>query len=224
MSHPYILDFPISLYFNFKTLPFKQAYKLPFRISYQTKLSTLEKGVIRIEGDIHHNMIHIGAVGVDGVTGFRKNYIRTGKTGECSLTFKGFAKLAQGALINVDRGHLQFGNNFGANNNFYVSCNKKITFADNISLGWCISCMDSDNHTVSDSSGTKNLPKEIYVGNHVWIGSHTHLLKGAIIPDECVIAYDSLVTKEFTKEHTLIGGHPAKILKENITWDSEAIY
>lgn len=224
MGHPYIFDFPISLYFNLKTLPFKKAYKLPFRISYQTKLCNLKKGVIDIKGEIHHNMIHLGAVGVEGVTGFRKNYFRIGNPGECSVTFKGFAKLAQGAMISVDHGQLQFGNHFGANDNLYLSCNHKITFDDHTSVGWCVNIMDTDNHTITDSLGHKNFPEEIYVGKHVWVTSYCHLLKGTYIPDDCVVAYHSLVNKKFEHTHSLVGGHPAKLLKENITWENNAIY
>jgi acetyltransferase-like isoleucine patch superfamily enzyme len=42
--------------------------------------------------------------------------------------------------------------------------------------------------------------------------------KGAKIPDGCVVASDTVLKGEIDKENCLIGGNPARILKENIHW------
>lgn len=79
----------------------------------------------------------------------------------------------------------------------------------------------SDSHTIYDCATKKplNVPKNIKIGNHVWFGYGVNILKNTKIPNDCVVATQSLVTKEFTINNCVIGGSPAKILKRNINWD-----
>ncbi|HEY9752233.1 MAG TPA: hypothetical protein V6C46_04750, partial [Coleofasciculaceae cyanobacterium] len=58
----------------------------------------------------------------------------------------------------------------------------------------------------------------------VWIASHVSILKGVSIPDNSIVATRSVVTKSFNMQNTLIGGVPAKVLKNNINWLRERLY
>lgn len=82
-----------------------------------------------------------------------------------------------------------------------------------------------DSHSIIDLDTGKriNYAKNIRLGRHVWVASDAMILKGVEIGDDCVIASRSLVTKSFSS-HCLIGGSPASVLKENITWDRKRIY
>ena len=62
------------------------------------------------------------------------------------------------------------------------------------------------------------LKSEIIIGNHVWICSGTQIYKGTKIADGCVIAANSVVRGVFSVPNALIGGNPARIIKENIKW------
>ena len=53
------------------------------------------------------------------------------------------------------------------------------------------------------------------IGENVFIGAGAKVLGPITIGDNCFIAANSVVTKSF-KNNCLIGGIPAKILKENI--------
>lgn len=79
-----------------------------------------------------------------------------------------------------------------------------------------------DSHSILslDTEKRINISKDVNIGNHVWIGAHSRLLKGTSIPNDCVVANSSVVTSMFGFEHIVIGGIPAKELKERITWDS----
>ena len=82
-----------------------------------------------------------------------------------------------------------------------------------------------DGHSVLDYATKKviNLPKApILIGDHCWLGMQTTFLKGAQIPNDCIVGFKSLVTKPFTTEHCVIAGNPAKIVKEGISWDKPA--
>jgi acetyltransferase-like isoleucine patch superfamily enzyme len=74
--------------------------------------------------------------------------------------------------------------------------------------------MDDDLHAVLES---RNIDNSITIGNHVWIGADVKILKGVKIGHGSIIATGSVVTKD-VNDNTLVGGIPAKILKENINW------
>lgn len=63
-------------------------------------------------------------------------------------------------------------------------------------------------------------PQDVIIGNHVWIMSRCIILKGSYLADGCAVAANSLVNKQFREQNVLIGGTPAKVMKENIRWDS----
>lgn len=66
-----------------------------------------------------------------------------------------------------------------------------------------------------------NPNKNINIGDHVWIGAKTTILKGSTIPDNSVVGACSLINKAFEEENTVIAGIPAKIVKREIKWSRE---
>ena len=74
---------------------------------------------------------------------------------------------------------------------------------------------DSDNHTII---GGKEKTAPIKIGNHVWIGARATILKGVKIGDGAVVAAGAVVTRD-VPPNTLVGGVPAKIIKENVSWE-----
>lgn len=52
----------------------------------------------------------------------------------------------------------------------------------------------------------------------MWIGSETHVLKGANIPDGSIIAYGSLVSSKLKESNSIYGGVPAQFLQNEIEW------
>ena len=55
--------------------------------------------------------------------------------------------------------------------------------------------------------------KGIKIGSNCWIGSKVTVLDGVTVGNGCVIAAGAVLTKSFP-DHVVIGGVPAKILKE----------
>lgn len=67
--------------------------------------------------------------------------------------------------------------------------------------------------------GTFNIGENAeMIGDHVWIGARAVVLKGVTIGDGAVIAAGAVVTHD-VPAHTLVGGVPAKIIKQNIVWE-----
>lgn len=98
----------------------------------------------------------------------------------------------------------------------------KIVIGNNILCSSDVFLRTSDSHSIIDIDGKRiNLAKDIEVCNNVWLCQKVTLLKGVKIPNNCVVAYGSVVTKPFNEEHCAIGGNPAKIIKKKINWKPE---
>lgn len=163
-------------------------------------------------------MIHIGMF--DGSFDCGRNIRTTLQLQKGSkLIFNGRAAIARGAVIN-NAGVIEFGNNFSSNFGLFISCSKRIAFGNSCLLGWNNHFLDNNGHVIFDSIGNiTSVPKEINIGNNVWITSETHFLSGSAIGDGCVVGYKSFVLRDFSNiEKCLIAGSPSKVLRENIMW------
>lgn len=217
-----IISMPKTIYFNFRILPFKEASKLPFFISYNTQVGEIHRDVVRINNGISRFMIKIGFGGSKGVYSNGKGYISFGKNAK--VVFNGRAGFSEGAAIRVDKGRLIFGKNFNANKNCFISCSDSVEFGDNVLLGWNFNIRDSDGHAIFDiNDKNREVAATIYdgitIGNHVWFAAHVDVLKGVEIPDNCVVGYNSCVTNKFEEPNCIIAGYPAKVVRENVNWE-----
>ena len=104
--------------------------------------------------------------------------------------------------------------------------NSKIIIGEDCMFAYDIDLRTGDSHSIIDSVTNErlNYAQNINIGNHVWIASHVSILKGVHIADNSVVATRAVVTKSFIDNNILIGGMPAKKLKENINWDRQRIY
>ena len=79
----------------------------------------------------------------------------------------------------------------------------------------------SDGHTIYSLETKKplNEPKSgIRVGNHVWFGQRVTCLKDAVVPDNCIVSFGSIVTRQVFPSNAVLGGVPAKVLKTGVNW------
>ena len=80
--------------------------------------------------------------------------------------------------------------------------------------------MTGDSHAIYNSSGERiNTAKDVFIGEHVWIGYRATLLKGTRIADGSIIGTGSIANKTFMQQNCVIVGNPAKVVKENIIWN-----
>ncbi|PMI35239.1 hypothetical protein BCT30_21535 [Enterovibrio norvegicus] len=78
----------------------------------------------------------------------------------------------------------------------------------------------SDMHPIySRATGERlNHGKDIYIGNHIWLGRNVTILKGSYIADDTVVGTGSVVCKKHDTEHCVISGSPAQLIKEDVVW------
>lgn len=113
----------------------------------------------------------------------------------------------------------------GGNSELAAIEGTSITLGSDCMLSANITVRTGDSHSVVDAtSGERiNPSKSVNIGNHVWIGNTVIILKGTSIGDGSVVAGGSVVTGKRFPENCVIGGNPARVLKEGVSWKSERI-
>ena len=96
----------------------------------------------------------------------------------------------------------------------------QIVIGQDCMFAYDIDVRTGDSHSIisKESNERINYAENITIGNHVWIAAHSTLLKGSVIPDESVVATGSIVTEKYNTTGIIIGGNPARKLKDGITW------
>ncbi len=124
-------------------------------------------------------------------------------------------QIYSGARIYInDNAILSLGSGY-INCNLQLSCYESIQIGKNVAIGENVVIRDSDNHKIL--SDDHKVTEPIKIGDHVWIGMNTIILKGVKIGDGAIIAAGSLVNKD-VPPFSLFGGIPAKLLKSPVDW------
>ena len=101
--------------------------------------------------------------------------------------------------------------------------NSELVIGNNCMLSSYVQVRTGDSHSILDMNGVRiNKASSVLIGNHCWIGEGSKVLKGVELANDVVVSTGAIVTKSFSN-NVLLGGIPAKIIKEQITWDSKRI-
>lgn len=105
-------------------------------------------------------------------------------------------------------------------NNNTKECSSKLIIGKFVLIAQDVVIRTSDGHSIFNigESEPYNAPEDIIIGDNVWIGERSVILKGSAIPNNSIVASCALVNKSFSQENTILAGVPAKIVKENIFW------
>ncbi len=213
----WLKSFGVNLYY----FDFFKAIRFPILIGYGTIIESLgDKHALHVENKFAS--FCFGLKKAPFALGNYNNYWHIGKNS--SLHIEGTCRMAKGVNMKLfNDANLYIGDGFSSNANLIISCASSITFGKDCLLGWNITIMDNDGgHFILDkySNIVLNNPQEIKVGNHVWIGAESSILKGSIIPNDCVVGFKSNICgiKDPVSYNTILVGNPAKSKKENIVW------
>lgn len=103
----------------------------------------------------------------------------------------------------------------------FINENVQITVGDVVEIGSEFTCgrdvviRSYDGHTIEEAN--YKISEPISIGRHVWVGQGATILKGVTIGDGAIVAAGALVTKD-VPAHSIVGGVPAKVMKENVKW------
>lgn len=139
--------------------------------------------------------------------------------GKLRLKGSGVHAFGPGLTLGIGKeGILTIGDNFTASVRNRISCSNSITIGDDNMWSFDNVIMDSDTHQICDEQEkVVNYNKPIVFGNHVWLGCRNIVMKGAAIPDGCMVASGSKITSVYTEPNSIITSNK-KIIKSNIHW------
>lgn len=134
------------------------------------------------------------------------------------LTLKGDKiDIGRGSTLSVS-GNCYLGDHFTITGKSTIICRKSISFGNGVLISWDALIMDTDYHQINDDEGRViNEDKPIIIGDEVWIGCRSTILKGTTIPSKSVIAAGSLVAGKMEEENCIYSSN-RKIIKRNIDW------
>ena len=105
------------------------------------------------------------------------------------------------------------GNNFFANFDCVFLDSGKIVIGDNCMIGPKTTIL-AITHPIDPGKRNEGIgiPKDVRIGNNVWIGAGVIILPGVEIGDNSVIGAGSVVTKD-VPANAVVAGNPAKIIR-----------
>lgn len=125
------------------------------------------------------------------------------------LLITGHCQLYSGVRLEIgEKALLKIGNGTYLNRNTLVVCENEIVIGKNCKIAWDVIIMDSDLHPINSHP---IINKPVRIGDGVWIGCRSIILKGVTIGPGAVVAAGSVVTKDIPA-HTIWGGVPARFI------------
>ncbi len=208
-----------TIYFNFKKFPFETAKKLPVFFYGKVKLTNISGNFI-IDAPIKRAMI-----------GFAQPYefiTRSKGTAELfcagTMRFKGTVQFGRDFFVHISsNGYCEFGGKNSLGNSGKLICAEKIVLGHLARIGFESQLIDTNFHQLRDTITGElfKMTAPIILGDNNFISNRVTIMQKTITPNNCTIASNSLCNKDYTtfKENILIGGIPAKLLRENIARD-----
>lgn len=149
-------------------------------------------------------------------------YERTIVYNEGRIVINGYTWIGVGCRINVYKcAELNIGENFKVTGRSTIICRKHIVIGADCLFSWDIQIMDTDFHYIYDEKGNRvNCDKSIEIGNHIWIGARSTILKGSTIPSNSIVAAGSVFSGRRTEENCIYSGvgHMLTVIKGNVRW------
>lgn len=137
-------------------------------------------------------------------------------------------------------GEVNIGDECIIGSNFRLYCKQKINIGNHVLISWNVHISDYDGHSIDPNDRLREMEniqesfvpnfskkarhqhqcdykpnyvsKPVNIGDNVWIGANSIILKGVSIGSNSVIAAGSVVTKDIP-EFCIAAGNPAKIVK-----------
>ena len=118
----------------------------------------------------------------------------------------------------LDKPVLKIGNNTFIGYQVSISVGKKVTIGENCLIASGVIISDNDGHPLDPIKRAKHERversqiKPVHIGNYVWIGNNSIVLKGVSIGDGAIIGANSTVTEDIPA-FVVAAGNPAKLIR-----------
>ncbi|MFT5887467.1 MAG: acetyltransferase-like isoleucine patch superfamily enzyme [Zhongshania sp.] len=94
-----------------------------------------------------------------------------------------------------------------------ISAASEIVIGDSVMMANGVYITDSDWHEMYDRSQRSTAVTPVHIGNNVWLGDRSTVLKGVTIGDNSVVAACAVVTRD-VPANVIVAGNPAVVVKE----------
>lgn len=207
------LNIAATIYLNFRVLPLRQAVRLPIYCYGKIAFHEL-RGHVVLTSAVVPGMIKIGYRWFDL---WPVSFLPTQLWIMGTIEFKGSAILSGGAALFVQsrEAMMEIGSRVCIGGGTLVKAMRKVSIGDQTRItGNCV-IMDSNMHYVKNlETGVIAMPSgEIKIGSQCWINAGTTITKGTVVPDGCIVARGSFLSKDYSGagNNSFLAGAPAMV-------------
>ena len=133
----------------------------------------------------------------------------------------------KGQLFSFDGGKILIGNNVFMNYNSFIGSMEAVTIGNDVIIATNVRIFDNNNHPTSPTQREMMSHNDFYgelwtwkyaehkpvvIGDNVWIGEFSAILKGVTIGKGSIVASHSVVTKD-VPPYVIVAGNPARVVK-----------
>ena len=138
--------------------------------------------------------------------------------GKSELRIDRKLKMHNGAKIRVRKGgKLEIGKNFGMSNGCVVTAYDHIEIGDNVMLGPNVLIYDQDHDYRAEGgvAAMKFKTAPVVIGNNVWIGANTLILRGTTIGDNSVVGGGTVIKGEYPPNSVIVQKRTTEVIKQH---------
>ena len=201
-------------------------------ITDSAKVPSNTENKIRIDGSILENSkINISGknniIYIESSARLKNSIINI--SGDNSVVF--ISKSKHPIFLNVSVYHnnaifIDRDNYFNGVLNIVASSKSNVVLGKKSLFSFGIWLRTADPHLIYDAK-TKariNPTKSIFIGDHVWLGQDSIVLKNTKIHSGSIIGAKALVSGKTIPSQTIWGGNPAKQIRDGIIWDPRCVH
>ncbi|MBR4643945.1 MAG: hypothetical protein IKO73_02130 [Bacteroidaceae bacterium] len=199
---------------NYHAGGWRVVLRMPIKVYGSLKLKL--RGKIILPANAQRNMVIINA-------GFEDYTASAGRAEVCILgtwQIDGFLRIGPDSCIYVNDGaRLQFGHNIYIARDSRILCYNHITVGHDVLMGGTY-VTDSSHHHIYKEGTEQPMYGDVVVGDYVYLGFRTVLLKGTVIPARSVVGSGAVCVSDYSKsgaEELFICGNPAVVKATNVT-------
>ena len=183
-------------------------------IPYKHSVIEFEKGSrIIVSGDIEIGTNLIKGSKAETRVRLRKNAIWNAEEC-CSLSYGTTLEVLDNGVLNTKY--------FTMNCNCTMIVASKIEIGHDVMIGRNVTIYDSDYHQIVNSLGkVLNNPKPVLIGNHVWLGTNSIVLKGSIVGKNSIVSAFAVVSGKVEPNVQYIPEIPKREIAVDGIWKRE---
>ncbi|MGE5416276.1 MAG: acyltransferase [Acidobacteriota bacterium] len=202
-----------SFYYSCRHCSVTRLWDAPISASWPTSIKRERDSKLNIRGKLRLGLFTT-QLGEIGQIRYDRTIVQLAQGSE--LIIDGEVSLGPGVRVIAGAGsRISIGNNSFISNNSKILCKERIEIGHECSISWDVQIIDTDFH--SHNGDRHSITAPIVIGNRVWIGTGTTILKGVVIGDGAIIGAGSLVNKNVPPK-TLVAGNPAQVIRDNVEW------